>query len=131
MRAAAPNHQGPYPRVQLWHGTSDFIVHPRGMTELVKQWTNVHGIDQTSDATETVSGYPRARYTDESGTTLVETFTLTGKMHGAGVAPSKPIDPAQPTGPKCGRAGSYILDVGICTTYHAAKFFGLDPSPPP
>ena len=41
-----------------------------------------------------------------------------------------PIDPNMPNGAKCGQAGSYIIDVGICSTYYAARFFGLDPSSP-
>ena len=34
---------GPYPRVQIWHGTSDTTVVPMNQGELVKQWTNAHG----------------------------------------------------------------------------------------
>lgn len=130
VRSAAPAHKGPWPRVQIWHGTADAVVSPRNMTELVKQWTDVHGIDQTPDANDTVESYPREQYKDGSGKVLVETFEITGKGHGTEVAANEPIDPAKAGGPKCGKAGSFIIEAGICSTYHAAKFFGLDGSSP-
>ena len=126
VRTAAPSFKGPYPRVSIWHGTSDSVVNNANMTELVKQWTNANGIDQTADANDTVEGFPHAEYKDAAGKTLVETYTITGQSHGTEVAPSAPIDPGQPGGAKCGKAGAYILSAGICSTYHAAKFFGLD-----
>ena len=130
VRGAAPGHTGPYPRVQIWHGTTDFVVHSRNMTELVKQWTDVHGTDQTPDTKDTVESYPHQQFKDASGRIVVETFEITGKGHGTEIAASKPIDPAKAGGPKCGKPGSYILEAGICSTYHAAKFFGLDATSP-
>jgi poly(hydroxyalkanoate) depolymerase family esterase len=126
VRAAAPSYKGPFPRVSIWHGTADSVVNNANMTELVKQWTDANGIDQTADAQDTVDGFPRAEYKDAAGKTLVETYTITGQSHGTEVAPATPIDPAQPSGAKCGKAGAYILSAGICSTYYAGKFFGLD-----
>jgi poly(hydroxyalkanoate) depolymerase family esterase len=126
VRAAHPGHTGPYPRVSIWHGTADFVVNARNATELMKQWTNVHGIDQTPDADAAVESYPHKEYKDASGKTLVETYDITGKSHGTEVAPNAPLDPAQPNGPKCGKAGAYILSANICSTYYAGQFFGLD-----
>ena len=71
-------------------------------------------------------GFPHAEYKDASGKTLVETYTITGQSHGTEVAPAKSIDPAQASSAKCGKAGAYILSAGICSTYYAGKFFGLD-----
>jgi poly(hydroxyalkanoate) depolymerase family esterase len=126
VRAGDQGFSGPYPRVSIWHGTSDFIVNNRNQAELVKQWTNANGIDQTPDATDTVDGFPHKEYKDGNGTTLVETYEITGQSHGTEVAPSKPIDPSNAGGAKCGQAGAYILSTSICSTYHAGKFFGLD-----
>jgi poly(hydroxyalkanoate) depolymerase family esterase len=126
VRSAAPSYKGPYPRVSIWHGTSDSVVNNKNQAELMKQWTNANGIDQTPDAQGDVDGFPHAEYKDASGKTLVETYTITGQSHGTEVAPSKPIDPAQTKGPMCGKAGAYILSTGICSTYYAGKFFGLD-----
>ncbi len=130
VRGAAPGHNGPWPRVQIWHGTADAVVSSKNQAELVKQWTDVHGIDQTPDAKDEVESYPHEQYKDASGKVLVETFQITGKGHGTEVASSKPMDPGKSDGPKCGKSGSYIIEAGICSTYHAAKFFGLDESSP-
>jgi poly(hydroxyalkanoate) depolymerase family esterase len=126
VRSAAPSYKGAYPRVSIWHGTADSVVNSKNQAELVKQWTNAHGIDQTPDAQGDVDGFPHAEYKDASGKTVVETYTITGQGHGTEVAPSKPIDPGNAKGPTCGKAGAYILSTGICSTYHAGKFFGLD-----
>lgn len=126
VRSAAPSYKGPYPRVSIWHGTSDFVVNKANQAELVKQWTNANGIDQTPDAETKVDGFPHAEYKDAAGKVLVETYTITGQGHGTEVAPAAPVDPAQAGGAKCGKAGAYILSAGICSTYYAGKFFGLD-----
>jgi poly(hydroxyalkanoate) depolymerase family esterase len=126
VRAAAPSFKGPYPRVSIWHGTADSVVNDANMSELVKQWTNANGIDQTADANDMVESFPHAEYKDASGKTLVETYTITGQSHGTEIAPNAPVDPGQPAGAKCGKPGAYILSAGICSTYYAAKFFGLD-----
>jgi poly(hydroxyalkanoate) depolymerase family esterase len=126
VRTAAPSYKGPYPRVSIWHGTADSVVNDANMTELVKQWTDANGIDQTADANDTVETFPHAEYKDATGKTRVETYTITGQSHGTEVAPGAPVDPTQPGGAKCGKAGAYILSAGICSTYYAGKFFGLD-----
>jgi len=126
VKQAAPSFAGPWPRVSIWHGTSDFVVHSNNQRELVKQWTAVHGIDQTADAKDTVSGAAHEVHKDGSGKVVVETYTIQGQGHGTEVAPNEPIDPAQPSGPKCGKAAAYIVSAGICSTYHVGKFFGLD-----
>jgi poly(hydroxyalkanoate) depolymerase family esterase len=51
---------GPWPRVSVWHGTADAKVNIQNLTEIMEQWTNVHGVDQTADVTDTVAGGPGA-----------------------------------------------------------------------
>ena len=114
----ATSWKGPWPRVSVWHGTDDATVSVKAMPEIVKQWTNVHGIDQSADTTDTVAGYPHAVYRDAAGTALVETFTITGMGHG------QPIDPN--ASPACGASAPYFLDAGICAASHIAAWFGLD-----
>jgi feruloyl esterase len=43
VRAAAP-YGGPWPRISVWHGTADKIVVPSNAREILKQWTDVHGL---------------------------------------------------------------------------------------
>ena len=110
---------GPWPVVSIWHGDGDFVVRPMNLTESLEQWTNVHGIDQTPEVSDTVGGFPHKVYKTTSGQTRVETYTITGMGHGT------PVDPG--TGEtQCGTAGAYILDVNLCSSYYIGRFFGLD-----
>ncbi|WP_375767879.1 PHB depolymerase family esterase [Archangium gephyra] len=125
VRNAYAGYTGPYPKISIWHGTSDYTVKNTNQSEAMEQWTAVHGIDQTADINDTVAGYPHKGYTDTAGNVLVETYALTGMGHGT------PIDPAfkfPGTTVACGTAGAYILDTDICSTWYVAKFFGLDNS---
>ncbi|MEM1030341.1 MAG: PHB depolymerase family esterase [Myxococcota bacterium] len=113
----ASSHTGPWPRVSIWHGTSDFTVDPVNLDELVEQWTAVHGTDAIADATETVNGYPRSEYA-AGGSVVVESYAITGMGHGT------PIDPG--SGPdQCGTPGAFILDAGICSSYYVSEFWGI------
>lgn len=109
---------GPWPRVSIWHGTSDQTVNVANLNETMEQWTNVHGADQTADVSDTVAGYPHKVYKTEAGASVVETFSITGMGHG------QPVDPG--TGAtQCGTATGYNLDANVCASYHIAQWFGL------
>lgn len=109
---------GPWPKVSIWHGTSDATVDVKNLTETMEQWTNVNGVDQTADVSDTVAGFPHKVYKDGSGNARVETYSLTGMGHG------QPIDPGAGA-QQCGVAGAYSLDVNICGSYYIALWFGL------
>ncbi|NPC72398.1 PHB depolymerase family esterase [Corallococcus exiguus] len=129
VRNAYPGYTGPRPRVSIWHGTNDFTVRPANLTESMKQWTQVHGIDQTPDTTDTVGGFPHKVYRDSAGTALVETYELTGMGHAVPVDPQYSF-PGSSTA--CGATGAYQSDVNLCGVYHQALFFGLtEASTPP
>jgi len=117
---AASSHTGPRPKVSIWHGTADTTVRPSNLVELVDQWTNAHGTDQTPDVSDTVAGYPHKVYGS-----VVETVEITGMNHG------QPIDPGAGTA-QCGTVAAYVLDVNVCAAYHMARFWGLvNGTPPP
>jgi poly(hydroxyalkanoate) depolymerase family esterase len=125
VKGAYSGYTGAYPRISIWHGTSDYTVKNTNQTEGLEQWTAVHGIDLTADVNETVAGYPHKVYKDAAGKALVETYAITGMGHGT------PIDPATKfpgSTVACGTAGAYVLDTDICSTWQVAKFFGLDNS---
>lgn len=123
VRQAYSGYQGPWPIVSIWHGDADYTVKLANLTESLKQWTNVHGIDRLADREEKVAGYPHKVYQDASGNALVETYTITGMAHGT------PIDPG--AGEKqCGKPGAFILDKDICSSYYISQFWGLiSPTP--
>lgn len=83
VRAAFPSFTGTYPRVAVWQGQSDVFVAPSNGPELVKQWTAVHGIDQTADGTQPItSGGTRTFFRASTGSVaLVELNEVPGLGH--------------------------------------------------
>ncbi len=110
---------GAAPRVQIWHGGADYTVRPSNLTALEQQWTAVNGVPQTPSFTDDVGRAERRVYTDANGEVRVESFLVAGMSHGTALG-------ASPDGTRCGARGAFLLDVGVCSTYHAARFFRLD-----
>ncbi len=114
-------YSGPWPRVAIWQGSSDYTVYPVNSTELRDQWTNVWGISQTASSTSTLTGGTTLNvYNDGSGQPAVELYTISGMGHGTAVNPGSATD-------QCGTTGTYYPNY-ICSTYYTAKFWGLDQS---
>jgi len=118
------DYTGPWPRVSIWHGTSDHVVNAMNQRELMEQWTNVHGIDGVPDKEDTVHGYSHKEYRDSQGNVLVETYSITGMGH------ATPVDPGFSEANGCGRAGAFIEDKDICGVYYIASFWGLGETEP-
>jgi poly(3-hydroxybutyrate) depolymerase len=117
VRTASP-HKGPWPRVSVWHGGADATVIPLNATEIVKQWTDVHGLPAMPSFQAVVDGYPRQVWVSETGDELIESYTIPNMAHGTPLATGKADD-------QCGAAGPFLLEVGISSSYHIARFFGL------
>jgi poly(3-hydroxybutyrate) depolymerase len=115
----ASNHNGPFPRVSIWQGTADTTVNPEDQRELVDQWTSVLSINEKPDVEDTINGHAHKLYKDGSGRVLLETVLVKGMGHGT------PIDPGKADN-QCGKVAPHILDVGICSSFHILKFWGLD-----
>lgn len=68
VRGSYPGWTGPWPRVAIWQGTSDYTVYPANATALRDQWTDVWGIGQTPSSTQSLpGGTTRSVYADASG----------------------------------------------------------------
>jgi len=117
VRGASP-HNGPWPRVSVWHGDGDATVIPSNAREIVKQWTNVHGLPVAPTAQTIVDGHPRQVWVNSDGDELIESYTITNMAHGTPLATGGADH-------ECGAAGPFLLEVGISSSYHIAKFFGL------
>ncbi|MGW4161852.1 extracellular catalytic domain type 1 short-chain-length polyhydroxyalkanoate depolymerase [Streptomyces sp. NPDC004788] len=119
VRSAAPAGTTSWPRVAIWQGTADTTVQPANATELRDQWTDVWGIGQTPTRTESLGGGTTLSvYDDTAGRPAVEVYSVAGMAHGLAVDPG--------SGPEqCGSTGTYYLDT-ICSSYHTARFWGLD-----
>jgi poly(hydroxyalkanoate) depolymerase family esterase len=118
----ASSHQGPWPRVSVWHGSADATVKPTNAGEIIKQWTNVHGISSHPAYSETVDGYPRRVWTNAAGEDVIEEYVIPGMAHGTPLSVGADEN-------SYGAAGPFLLDVGISSSYEIAKFWGLTGTP--
>src|SRR5690349_18836332 len=115
VRNASP-HRGPWPRVSVWHGNADKTVIPSNAREILKQWTELHDLPITPSVKTRVDGFPREVWINEAGDELIESYTIDGMAHGTPLA-SGEVEGA------CGVPGPFLLQVGISSSYHIAKFF--------
>src|SRR5262249_22346444 len=115
---AASNHEGPWPKLSVWHGSIDGIVAPANAREIVKQWLDVHHLPQAAMSEGVVDGYPRRVWWNAAGETIVESYTITNMSNGTplGIAENEQ---------RYGVAGPFMLNANISSSYHIAKFFGL------
>ncbi|WP_257167972.1 PHB depolymerase family esterase [Bradyrhizobium sp. SRS-191] len=114
----ASSHRGKWPKLSVWHGTADYTVHPDNAGEIVKQWLDLHHLPLAPMAANEVNGYPHEQWWNADGETMVESFTITNMAHGT------PIGIAA-NDKRYGKAGPYLLEAGISSSYLIAKFFGV------
>jgi poly(hydroxyalkanoate) depolymerase family esterase len=114
----ASHHKGPWPKISVWHGSADRTVNPANANEIVKQWLDVHALPMAPMSAADVDGYPRQVWWNADGETVVESYTITDMAHGTplGVADNDE---------RYGEAGAFLIEAGISSSYHIAKFFGL------
>ena len=117
MRQAS-RHKGPWPKMSVWHGSADRTVNSGNADEIVKQWLDVHGLPLAPMSVADVDGYPRQVWWNADGETIVESYTITDMAHGT------PIGIAD-NDERYGESGAFLIDAGISSSYHIAKFFGL------
>lgn len=115
---AASAHTGAWPKISVWHGSADTTVTPVNAAEIIKQWTDVHGLGPVPALESTVNGHPYRVWRNAEGEALVESYTITGMGHGTPVAPGAGEDQG-------GAAAPFMLDVGISASHHLARFWGL------
>ncbi|MFB6258535.1 MAG: PHB depolymerase family esterase [Flavobacteriales bacterium] len=124
---AYPSFGAGYPRVAIFHGSSDGTVDPVNARELMEQWTEVKGVDRTIDRTDQELGgaavVTREQYLDGSDSSVaVSRYSFQGMGHGIAVDPGSPLCQG-----KGGSSGSYAFDVNLFSSYWAARFFGILP----
>ena len=115
---AASKHEGPWPKISMWHGTCDPIVKPSNGEDIVRQWTNVHRLSESPSHEGLVESFTRRVWRDANGNAQIEAFSINGMAHGVPLA----------TKENCGSAGVFFLDVGISSTHHIARFWSLHES---
>jgi poly(hydroxyalkanoate) depolymerase family esterase len=118
---AASRHRGPWPRISVWHGANDPIVKPFNGEDVIRQWTNVHGLSDSPSYQESIGSHARRVWNDANGDAVIEAFTLSGMAHGVPLATMADAE-------SCGAAGAFFLDVGISSTRHIARFWRMHES---
>jgi poly(hydroxyalkanoate) depolymerase family esterase len=114
----ASKHRGPWPRVSVWHGSADRTVNPANADEIIKQWLDVHKLPSDSMSEGMVDGYPHQVWWNADGETIIESYTITDMAHGT------PLGKAE-NDERYGKAGAFLIEAGISSSYHIANFFGL------
>ncbi|MDQ0322324.1 poly(hydroxyalkanoate) depolymerase family esterase [Pararhizobium capsulatum DSM 1112] len=112
---SASDHKGEWPAISVWQGTSDTTVLPANALAIVDQWRGVHGVAVKADIGEMVDGHIRQTWAASDGREVIEFFSIKNMGHGT------PLD----TRTGYGRAAPYMLDVGISSTLHIARSWGL------
>ncbi len=123
----AYSYNGTYPKLFICHGTNDNVVDPLNEGRLVDQWTNVHGVDQQVDYTNTSfqgnTNVTQKLHQDNSlSDTIVITYTVNNMAHGIAVDPGSGAMQG-------GETSSGAFDVDFFSTYWMADFFGLLSTP--
>lgn len=89
VRSADPRFHGLRPRMQLWHGTADPILHYPNFGEEIKQWTNVLRVGQTPSFTDSPQAtWTRTRYGSDDTCAPVEGISVAGAGHVLGFDPT-------------------------------------------
>src|ERR1043166_7547768 len=118
VRNAFPGYAGPYPRLVAFHGSTDATVAPAGLQQSVDQWSNVLGIDETADVSETFRTSTHKGFRDASGRSMIETYLINGMGHALTVDVGTNVDQG-------GATGAFSEDHDIYSSYYTAVFFGL------
>lgn len=119
-----PSYAGNFPKVSVFHGLSDNTVKPQNINEIVEQWTSVNNTDAIADITN--SNFFGNSYTEQSiylneEDTIMAVYKFTSMGHGISVDTGS-------CNYQGGNAEIYSYNMGIHSTYWAARFFGLIPA---
>jgi len=114
---AASSHKGPWPRISVWQGSADTTVVPANADAVLAQWQSVHGLGERPTRMEKVDGQTRKVWSDGQGRDVLEAYSIAGIGHGT------PLKTSGDDG--LGKAGPFMLDVGISSTRHIARFWDL------
>ncbi|MGF7160915.1 poly(hydroxyalkanoate) depolymerase family esterase [Rhodoligotrophos appendicifer] len=114
---SASSHEGPWPALSIWHGTQDKTVDPANVAAMVNQWKGLHQLDATPTHLEKDGRLVREVWRDRMDRVVIETNLVNGMGHGT------PLSTEGPQG--YGRPGPFMLETGLSSTLHIARFFGL------
>lgn len=112
---SASDHRGPWPPLSLWHGSADRTVAHSNMDAIVAQWRGPHGLKTAKPEESAIGPHSRRLWRDDTGVAKIEAFSIAGMGHGAPLSGAGDI----------GTPGAFMLDAGISSTRHIARFWQL------
>ncbi|HWT31249.1 MAG TPA: PHB depolymerase family esterase, partial [Propylenella sp.] len=118
----ASRHKGPWPKISVWHGAGDAHVQPSNAGEIVKQWTELHGLPLYPSEAELTDAFERRIWRSPEGEPMIESYLVTGMAHGVPIA-------AGAGDGQCGVAAPFMLDVGVSSGHRIVEFWGLSGDP--
>jgi poly(hydroxyalkanoate) depolymerase family esterase len=121
VRSASP-HKGPWPRISIWHGDADTIVHPSNGKASIAQWADIHGLAFADAEEDMVEGHHHRIWRANDGRVAMEAFEISQIAH--------TIPVGGPSGQRYGQAGPYFLDGQTSSTFRIAAFWGIATIPP-
>jgi poly(hydroxyalkanoate) depolymerase family esterase len=121
VRAAAPA-PARWPKVSIWHGEADPTVTPAAGEALARQWCDVHGLTHGVHEATDLHRHAHQSWRRADGEIAVELHRIAGLAHGT------PISTEGEDG--CGAAAPWILEAGVSSSLHIARFWGLASTPP-
>jgi len=113
----ASSHEGPWPKVSVWHGTADQTVSLANAGAIVDQWRGLQGLPAAPSVETTVDGHRLRVWRDAAGEDRIELYVIEAMGHGT------PVRAGGADG--LGHAGPYMLDQGISSTRHIARSWGI------
>lgn len=113
----ASKHTGRWPTISVWHGGCDRTVDSSNANSIIRQWQKIHKVEGPPTRVETVEGCPRRVWCTADGREVIEEYIIDSMGHGT------PISAGGDDG--LGKEGKYMLEVGISSTRHIARFWGL------
>ncbi|QIT54229.1 PHB depolymerase family esterase [Aquisalimonas sp. 2447] len=113
---------GGWPTISVWHGGRDTIIHRSNAESIIWQWQRIHKVKGPPTRVEQVDGFPRRVWCNAGKRVVIEEYIIRRMGHGT------PISSRGDDG--LGEEGKYMLEVGISSTRHIARFWGLTPETP-
>lgn len=110
---AASDHDGPWPKVSIWHGSADQTGQSSNAETLAAQWRAVHSLERTATFSKKAGVVSKEVWCDPSGEALIEINRIMGMGHGT------------PLAGDLGNPGPFMLDVDVSSTREIADFWGI------
>lgn len=113
----ASDHEGPWPRISIWHGSADATVNPTNAEAIAAQWRGVHNLADRPSGIDRIDNVPHRFWCGSDGQVLLEEYIMPGMGHGT---------PIKTSGSGAyGSSAPYMLDVGISSTLRIAQFWEI------